>query len=202
MFPLILQSFCLWIETTHKTSLTAFKVSLVAFIVVTYEPLWWKLNWSLTFNSRTNAYQIQYSYCLFGHIHPHVSYLKQCFGDWAVPPSSGRKPTHLGPIDRDSPYSWTSEQIRGRMYKNTTLNNAEKVNNWIDMPSARIFRSYEHICISNPDSPTSVRHLYKVRLRKSLAESHTSVYGWVKHRFIFLSDKLQYLTRCHHTILN
>jgi hypothetical protein len=42
-------------------------------------------------------------------------YLKQHFGDWTLPASSGEKPTQLGSIDRASPYlyregpnEWTS----------------------------------------------------------------------------------------------
>jgi hypothetical protein len=37
-------------------------------------------------------------------------YLKQSFEEWTLPPSSGKKPTELGPIDRASPYLRTPEQ--------------------------------------------------------------------------------------------
>jgi hypothetical protein len=41
-----------------------------------------------------------YNYCLFlPIIHGLVFQLRGRFGDWTVPPSSGKKPTHLGPID-------------------------------------------------------------------------------------------------------
>jgi hypothetical protein len=36
-------------------------------------------------------------------------YLKQCFGDRTLPPSSGNRPTQLGPIHRASPYLRTPE---------------------------------------------------------------------------------------------
>jgi hypothetical protein len=37
-------------------------------------------------------------------IHRPDFYSKQCFGDWSLPPSSGKNPTHFGPIDRANPH--------------------------------------------------------------------------------------------------
>jgi hypothetical protein len=47
-----------------------------------------------------------------------VFHLKQCFGDWTVPPSSGNKSTHSGPIDRASLY-----RVDKRMEAESSLRN-------------------------------------------------------------------------------
>jgi hypothetical protein len=51
------------------------------------------------------------------HHPPSYFYLKQRFGDGTVPPSSGKMPTQLGPVDNVSPYFRTPEPTQGMIYK-------------------------------------------------------------------------------------
>jgi hypothetical protein len=44
--------------------------------------------------------------------------LKQRYGDWILPPSSGKMPTQLGPIDKASPYLRIPEIEIGTNSKN------------------------------------------------------------------------------------
>lgn len=46
--------------------------------------------------------------------------VKQRFGDWIISPSSDKKPTNLGTIDRTCPYLRMPAPARDRIYKSST----------------------------------------------------------------------------------
>jgi hypothetical protein len=47
-------------------------------------------------------------------------YLRQRFGDWILPPSSSKRPTQLGPVDRASPHLRTPAPTQDRIYNPST----------------------------------------------------------------------------------
>jgi hypothetical protein len=52
-------------------------------------------------------------------IHRPMFYLKQYFGNWTLPPSSGTKPTKLESIDRATPYFLTMYDVQMPITVNT-----------------------------------------------------------------------------------
>jgi hypothetical protein len=67
-------------------------------------------------------------------IHRRFFYLKQRFGDWTLPPSSGKKYTFFVPIDRAVTISSFRNVIKKKK-RNRTMDNVQKVNNFINILS-------------------------------------------------------------------
>jgi hypothetical protein len=85
-----------------------------------------------------------YNHWLFGHYPSSCFYLKQHIGNWTLPLSSGKRPTHLGSVDRASPYlrmigGFLPEESRRVHFSKVVLN---KTGRWIISENSVIILIY------------------------------------------------------------